>query len=599
MAGPAPSGFSPSTVASAYGFSAIKLPGGSTADGNGQTIAIVDAYDDPNIGSDLKAFDQQFSLPDPTFTKLNQSGQQGSYPSTDSGWSVEIALDVEWAHAIAPGAGIVLVEANSANLNDLMTAVKTAAGQASVVSMSWGGGEFSGETGSQYDGVFAKFGSQSGGVTFVAASGDSHGVSWPASSPNVVAVGGTTLSVTSSGASAVYASETAWRSSGGGVSRVEPLPSYQKNAFGTSFGSRRTTPDVAYDASLGSGFAVYDTVPGQGFTGWVKVGGTSAGSPQWAALIALADQGRAQKSLPPLNSQTTLTNLVYGLAYTEYAPNAPSPYFHDVTGYPAGTGYDLYTGLGSPVANTLVPYTWGQAAGQSSASAAARVSSPTSPSGSSQTPAPSPPVTVKRSAVVIIVSGPSTAAAVVPPAIVFVPVAPAPVPAPATAPASPSAPTAATTALVPVAQPLSRPSTGSLLSEPLAEPVSPVPPEFLAEPGLIPGREGLPVLPAPAPNPENAPAPAPGPDAGSPPVELWDDAVAACVEPAGDVAALAAPGVAPPALLPASDADVDAGQPASKAETLLAAGAAFAAWGAWEVRSRPKGARHRRLFDLA
>src|SRR5262249_61403067 len=127
-----------------------------------------------------------------------------------------------------------------------------------------------------------------------------------------------TAPVPSPGASAAYAGEPAWRSRGGGASRVEPLPSYQKNAFGTLFGSRRTTPDVAYDANPSSGFAVYDTVPGQGFTGWVKVGGTSAGSPQWAALIALADQGRAQKSLPALNSQTTLTNLVYGLAYTEY-----------------------------------------------------------------------------------------------------------------------------------------------------------------------------------------------------------------------------------------------------------------------------------------
>src|SRR5262249_13395545 len=142
-----------------------------------------------------------------------------------------------------------------------------------------------------------------------------------------------------------------------------------------------------------------------------------------------------------LNSQSTLTNLVYGLAYTEYGSTA-SPYFHDITGSPAGTGYDLYTGLGSPVANTLVPYAWGQAASP----AAAQVSSPTgpagstSPSGSSQTPAPPAPVTVKRSAVVIIVSGPSAATAVVSPAIVFVPVAPAPVAPPVAPAAAPAAP---------------------------------------------------------------------------------------------------------------------------------------------------------------
>jgi hypothetical protein len=329
----------PAQVRQAYGFNQLSYTG------SGQTIAIVDAYDDPNIASDLHHFDAQFGLPDPSFTKMTPEGQ----PAVDTGWAGEIALDVEWAHAIAPGANIVLVEAKSASLSDLLGAVQYAATQtgASVVSMSWGASEFAGEA--AYDSVFNQ-----PGVTFVASAGDNgawYGADWPASSPNVLAVGGTTLSVSSTGS---YLGETAWTSyspwqygGGGGYSSYESEPAYQS---GVQSSGARTTPDVAYDASPSTGFYVYDSTNG----GWFAVGGTSAGAPQWAALVTLADQGRASLGQAPLTGSSQTLPALYALAQSSYGT-----YYHDVTrgsnGYSARPGYDLVTGLGSPKANALVP----------------------------------------------------------------------------------------------------------------------------------------------------------------------------------------------------------------------------------------------------
>src|SRR5262249_38054816 len=146
--------------------------------------------------TDLHNFDVQWGLPDPAFVKATPQGQ----PPVDTGWSMEIALDVEWAHAMAPGANILLVEAKSSSFADLLSAVKYAANQSvngapvSVVSMSWGANEFSAETSASYDGVF-----NHPGVTYVAASGDYGSPLWPAVSRNVLAVGGTSLNLDSTG----------------------------------------------------------------------------------------------------------------------------------------------------------------------------------------------------------------------------------------------------------------------------------------------------------------------------------------------------------------------------------------------------------------
>jgi subtilase family serine protease len=369
--------YTPLQIRAAYGVNNIAFPGSVTGDGSGQTIAIVDAYYDPTITADVATFSQRFGLApldgkngDGTFTQVDLSGKKTQSPPGDD-WTVETALDVEWAHAMAPKANIVLVEAASDNVDasgkpaDLLNAVQYAATRtgAATVSMSWGISEVPGEK--SWDSYFT-----TPGVTFVAASGDSGaGTIWPAVSPNVVSVGGTSLRLTSSN---TISSERGWGNSaysfyfggsGGGFSQYEPLPAFQQNAGISSTYTQfkaRLNPDVAYNADPNTGYYVVDGADG----GWFAVGGTSAGAPQWAALIAIADQGRAAAKLSPLSSAQTLSALY----------SNPQD-FHDITAgntgsyaivnsrgqitgiipVSAGTGYDLVTGLGSPVANTLVP----------------------------------------------------------------------------------------------------------------------------------------------------------------------------------------------------------------------------------------------------
>ena len=361
-----PTGLSPSQVRQAYGLGAVSFQGGAIAgDGSGQTIAIVSAYDAPTIGADLKQFDSQFGLPNPpSFLKYYQPG----VTRRDSGWALETALDVEWAHAMAPGANLVLVEARTASLNDLFNAVNFARSLPGVVavSMSWGTREFAGQT--AYDSLFTTppghlgGNGQAGGITFVAASGDAgawSGVSYPGSSPNVLSVGATTLNL---GAGASYSSESGWTDSTGGFSVREAAPAYQNAAqvaSGLSYGLR-TVPDVAGVGDPSTGVSVYDSFAYGGHSGWFTVGGTSASAPQWAGLIAVADQGLALAGKGSLgNAQSVL-----------YA--MPSSAFHDVTsgfnGYSARSGYDLVTGLGTPVASQLVA---GVLASQSVSGAAA------------------------------------------------------------------------------------------------------------------------------------------------------------------------------------------------------------------------------------
>src|SRR5437660_5892234 len=342
LGSPGPTGLMPSQIRHAYGFDQISY------DGTGTTIAIVDAYDDPTIANDLHQFDLQFGLPDPVFSKVNQSGGT-SMPSADSGWASEIALDVEWSHTIAPAAKILLVEANDSSFNNLLTAVRFAASQTGVVavSMSWGGGEFSSET--SYDSSFVTPTGHTG-VTFVASSGDSGAPpGYPAISPNVLAVGGTTLNVDSQGN---WLSETGWSGSGGGISTVEAQPSYQKGVV-TQSSTFRANPDVAYDADPNTGFPVYDSYNNGTSAPWSQFGGTSDAAPQWAAIIALADQGRVAAGLGTLDGRSQTLSMLYQISAGDY---------HDITsgqsnGRPvlsAGPNYDLVTGRGTPLANKIV-----------------------------------------------------------------------------------------------------------------------------------------------------------------------------------------------------------------------------------------------------
>ena len=364
-------GYTPAQIRHAYGFDQVSFSGGSVAaNGAGQTIAIVDAYNDPNIVNDLAVFDAQFGISaPPSFSVINQSGGS-ALPTTDSGWAGEIALDVEWAHAIAPMANIVLVEASSASVQDLMAAVDTARNIPSVstVSMSWGGSEFQSFSGAEFSSqtqLDPYFTTPAGhqGITFIAAAGDTgvyQGAQWPATSPNVLSIGGTSLYTSDS--SGTYAGENSWSGTSGGFSLYESLPGYQSvAAAGVNV---RVSPDVAYAADPNTGFAVYDSLPFQGSAGWEQVGGTSAGSPQWAALIAITNQGRALTGKNTLDGTTGTLPALYNLYANPGTAAYSSTYtanFNDVidpsrSRFRSGAtvGYDIFTGLGTPQAASVV-----------------------------------------------------------------------------------------------------------------------------------------------------------------------------------------------------------------------------------------------------
>jgi subtilase family serine protease len=335
-----PSGLFPAQVKKAY-----HLP----ATGGSGTIAIISAYHHPDIENDLAVFDKTFGLASCTVkNKCLTDHAMNTGTKDDSGWDMETALDVEWAHAIAPKAKILVVEAASDSGSNLLKAVDYARAQSGVVSisMSWGGEEFSGETaldshfsgGSGASGGLASGNSATGSPSpaFFASSGDDGaGASWPAVSPNVIAVGGTSLSLTASG---IFSSEKAWSGSGGGVSSYENEPAYEKSYSIPRAGGKRAIPDVAYAADPAHGFSVYHKGK------WYMVGGTSAGAPQWAAIASL---GAAAKH------PVTLSDL-----YGDKASAGNASFFRDIKSGTNGdcayycvarARYDYVTGLGSPL----------------------------------------------------------------------------------------------------------------------------------------------------------------------------------------------------------------------------------------------------------
>jgi hypothetical protein len=350
MAGTAdPGGFTPAQLRHAYGFDQVFFNGGTiVGDGTGQTIAIVNAYHNPNTAADLAAFNAYFGLPaPPSFTQVDQTGGT-DYPGTSAAWALEASLDVQWAHAFAPGANILLVEANSANFNDLTAAVNYARSVSgvSVVSMSWGANEWSGE--SFYNSIFTTPAGHAG-VTFFGAAGNSGGPGkYPAYSPNVVAVGGTTLTLNGSNN---IVSESAWSGSGGGISQFQTQPTWQ-NGVVTQSATMRVMPDVSFNANPNSGVPVYDTFNNAPGTPWIKVAGTSFATPSWAALVAVANQGRTLAELPVFDT-TALMTKIYTMASTN---------FNDITTgssggtipQSAGVGYDAVTGRGTPKAALLI-----------------------------------------------------------------------------------------------------------------------------------------------------------------------------------------------------------------------------------------------------
>ncbi len=372
--------YTPQQVQTAYGVNLISF-NGIAGNGAGQTIAIVDAYNDPNIIADTATFNTQFGLPQfntggPTFQVLNQNGGTTLPQNTNStvgDWDLEESLDVQWVHSMAPQANIILFESTTANDSDMNTAEVTAAGWpgVSAVSNSWGEDEFTGET-TEDPSFVTPTGHQ--GVTFLASAGDSGSpAGYPAYSPYVVSVGGTNLQIQTNGA---YISESVWNNNngwatGGGISTQEAIPSYQSGLHGINGASttNRNVPDVSADADPNSGVFVYDSWnEGSGGTWW-QVGGTSLSCPLWAGMIGIVNQGRALAGESTLNGYTQTLPMLYSL---------PSSDFNDVTTgsngtYSAAPGYDLVTGLGTPKANLVVPALAGYGTTAPSVSAPASV----------------------------------------------------------------------------------------------------------------------------------------------------------------------------------------------------------------------------------
>ncbi len=364
--------YGPAQIRGAY-----NVPANAT--GAGQTIVIVDAYGSPTIRNDLHVFDQAFGLNDPTLNIIYPGGSPvfNSLSGNEVGWAEETSLDVEWSHAIAPDATIDLVVAASNSGNVLNNAEQYAVSNhlGNVMSMSFGAPEAAIAGGGnnlqlqQAHAIYQQAAAE--GISVFASSGDSgasQGYStanalYPASDPYVTAVGGTDLFVNGQGA---YGSEYTWNDSdpstcpfgcdygvfgatGGAPSVIFSAPSYQ-NAL--SHQSMRTTSDVSYNASVYTAVLTYLGFLGSN-SGFYFFGGTSEGAPQWAAITALIDQA-AGTPVGFLNPKL----YAIGANAKEYAAD-----FHDVTvgnnalygpGFPAGTGYDLPTGLGSPnVANLI------------------------------------------------------------------------------------------------------------------------------------------------------------------------------------------------------------------------------------------------------
>lgn len=304
--------------------------------GGGGAIAIVDAYDNPNAANDLTIFSTQFGLPPADFTVVYA---QGSAPAQDptGGWELEESLDVQWAHAMAPKAKIVLVEAATNNNGDLFNAVICASKWVSghgggEVSMSWGGSEWATES-TDYDSYFT-----TPGVVYLASAGDSPGTLYPSVSPHVISAGGTSISRDST--TGQFLLEDTWQDAGGGPSLVEPRPSFQ-NGIRQLVGNSRGTPDLSFDANPNTGVWVYDSSPADGLpAGWFIVGGTSVSAPSLSGIINAA--GAPQPSSEAENTEIyrnlsnsdVLRDIVYGTCGLNIG-NFATP------------GWDFCTGVGS------------------------------------------------------------------------------------------------------------------------------------------------------------------------------------------------------------------------------------------------------------
>ncbi|HEU5346055.1 MAG TPA: S53 family peptidase [Ktedonobacterales bacterium] len=323
-------GYTPCDLISAY-----SLP--SATAGSGQTVGIVDAYDDPNAESDLNTYRAAWGLSACTtangcFRKVNQSGGT-SYPRTNGGWAQEISLDLDMVSAICPNCHILLVEASSSSLTNLGAAVNEAAALgATEISNSYGGGESSSDT--SYDTTYYHH----PGIVITASTGDSgYGVEYPAASQYVTAVGGTSLSKASNSRGWT---ESAWNGAGSGCSADDPQPSWQSSVSNiTANCGNRANADVSSDADPNTGVDVYDSFAYQGLSGWLVFGGTSVSSPTIASVYALAGNASSVNFASyPYSHTSSLNDVTSGSNGNCGGTDLCT----------AGTGWDGPTGLGTP-----------------------------------------------------------------------------------------------------------------------------------------------------------------------------------------------------------------------------------------------------------
>jgi len=298
-------------------------------------IALVDAFHYPTALTDLQTFSAQFGVKAPNLTVVFASGVKPAQDPT-GGWELEAALDLQWAHAMAPDARLFLVEARSNSFSDLLAAERVAGNLVASagggeVSNSWGGAEFSGET--SFDSNFT-----TAGVVYFASSGDQPGVEYPAASPNVVAAGGTTTARNPTTAN--FLSERPWDLAGSGLSAFEARPVYQ-DVIQATVGTHRGVPDLSFDSNPVTGAWVFDSTPVQGAgSGWFIVGGTSLASPALAGIVNAAGN--------KLGSSNAELNLIYNnLAITTDFNDISNGFCGPTAGFSGKVGWDLCTGIGS------------------------------------------------------------------------------------------------------------------------------------------------------------------------------------------------------------------------------------------------------------
>lgn len=367
--------YSPQQIRNAYGLTSI-LNAGYT--GTGQTIIIIDSFGSPTIAQDLQTFDAGYGLPDPpAFTVLTPLGTVPFDPTNGDqvGWAAETTLDVEWAHAMAPGAHIVLLTSPVSEtegvqgMPEFLALEKYALDHklGKIISQSWGATENTLFTpaGQQVFVNFEDFYQRAAEehVTVFASSGDFGSsnpdingniypfptVIYPASSPQVTAVGGTSLYADTSGK---YLYEIAWFAGGGGVSQQFAQPGYQSSLSAPVqqiLNGHRGIPDVAYNADGSTSILIYLSFLGPSAAGYYAIGGTSEGSPQWAGIIADANQlaGHPVGFLNPKLYSLGRSELFHDIVFGANALNG-------VPGYVATRGWDLTTGWGTPNASRLV-----------------------------------------------------------------------------------------------------------------------------------------------------------------------------------------------------------------------------------------------------